>query len=51
MSTEHTDSNINDYGNALHNIMYEISLFEQHKKNIDEYLKGPVCHSGFKRLN
>jgi len=49
--TEHSDENINRYFNELDAVYNTISKCENGKMNIKELLEGPVCHSGFKRLN
>jgi glutamate-1-semialdehyde 2,1-aminomutase len=47
----HTDEKIRAYLNALDEVYYTISQCEKGNKIISELLEGPVCHSGFKRLN
>ena len=49
--TEHKDKNIDDYFNALDGVYKTISDCEKGNKNILDLLEGPICHSGFKRLN
>ncbi|MFV0571571.1 MAG: aminotransferase class III-fold pyridoxal phosphate-dependent enzyme [Xanthomarina gelatinilytica] len=49
--TEHTDSFINSYIEALDSVYKDISHCEKGNKNINDLLEGSVCHSGFKRLN
>jgi len=49
--TEHNDEIIKDYLIILDQIFEKIALCENNELNIDLLLKGPVCHSGFKRLN
>lgn len=49
--TEHKDKHIESYFNALDDVYKEISNCEKGNKNIHDMLEGPVCHSGFKRLN
>jgi glutamate-1-semialdehyde 2,1-aminomutase len=49
--TEHKDNQIADYFDALDGVYKTISDCEQGHKNIHDLLEGPVCHSGFKRLN
>lgn len=49
--TEHTDYHLNLYFEALDGVYKIISDCEQGLKNIHDLLEGPVCHSGFKRLN
>ena len=49
--TEHNDRFIEQYFDALDDVYKDISNCEKGNKNINELLEGPVCHSGFKRLN
>ncbi len=49
--TEHKDSFIEKYFDALDSVYKDISNCEKGNKNINDLLEGPVCHSGFKRLN
>jgi glutamate-1-semialdehyde 2,1-aminomutase len=48
--TEHTPDVVNAYFDALDPIFEIISDCES-GRSIDDLLEGPVCHSGFKRLN
>lgn len=47
----HTDEHIKHYGEALYDVFNVIAKCETDELNVDELLDGPVCHSGFKRLN
>lgn len=49
--TEHTDVLIDLYIDALDGVYKDIACCEKGSKNINELLEGPVCHSGFSRLN
>lgn len=49
--TEHTDEHLGNYFDELDKIYKTISKCESEKLNINTLLEGPVCHSGFKRLN
>ena len=49
--TEHHDTYFESYFDALDGIYKIISECEKGNKNINNLLEGPVCHSGFKRLN
>lgn len=49
--TEHSESLIDQYIEELDPILDIISQCENGEKNINNLLDGPVCHSGFKRLN
>jgi len=50
-SMTHTDKLLNDYYENLDEVFQVIKQCEDGVLNIDDLLKGPVCHSGFKRLN
>jgi glutamate-1-semialdehyde 2,1-aminomutase len=50
VSTEHTPEIVESYFNLLEPIFSKIKECED-GRDIMELLKGPVCHSGFKRLN
>lgn len=49
--TAHTDNHLNSYFDALDGIYKSIAKCESEVLNINDLLEGPVCHSGFKRLN
>ena len=49
--TEHLDYHFEKYLNVLDKIYEIISKCEKGLLNISELLEGPVCHSGFSRLN
>lgn len=49
--TEHTDEHLGNYFDELDKIYKTISKCESEILNINTLLDGPVCHSGFKRLN
>ncbi len=48
--TEHTDEVIEAYAGALDECFGLVKECEE-RRPVDELLEGPVCHSGFKRLN
>lgn len=48
---EHNEENIKAYFDALDPIYKTISICESGGLDINSLLEGPVCHSGFKRLN
>jgi glutamate-1-semialdehyde 2,1-aminomutase len=50
VSTEHTEQIVFDYLEELEPIFALIKECEN-GKDPSSLLKGPVCHSGFKRLN
>lgn len=50
-STAHTNSDFDLYFEALNDVYKVIASCEEKSVNIDDLLEGPVCHSGFKRLN
>ena len=49
--TEHGQQEIDNYFQVLELIFKVISICENDDLSIDDLLEGPVCHSGFKRLN
>lgn len=49
--TEHKQNYIDSYFTALDEVYNLISKCEFNDLKIDDLLDGPVCHSGFKRLN
>lgn len=49
--TEHKDEHLAVYFETLHDIYKIISKCESQAMDIYSLLDGPVCHSGFKRLN
>jgi glutamate-1-semialdehyde 2,1-aminomutase len=51
VSTEHTQEIVNAFFEALDPVFGQISKCEKGEEDIMQLLKGPVCHSGFKRLN
>jgi glutamate-1-semialdehyde 2,1-aminomutase len=50
-STAHNDDNLDLYFNALDEVYQLISMCEKANLKIENLLNGPICHSGFKRLN
>lgn len=50
-STEHKEEYIDNYLNELDSIFNILSKCEREEINVDDLLDGPVCHSGFTRLN
>jgi hypothetical protein len=50
-STAHNEDNLNLYFEALNDVYILIADCEKGDIKIENLLKGPVCHSGFKRLN
>jgi glutamate-1-semialdehyde 2,1-aminomutase len=49
--TEHTDEYVSQYFEELNDVFHAIKSAEQNGQSITDMLEGPVCHSGFKRLN
>ena len=49
--TEHKQNYVDSYFTALDEVYNLISKCEFNDLKIDDLLDGPVCHSGFKRLN
>jgi glutamate-1-semialdehyde 2,1-aminomutase len=50
-STAHNEDNLKLYFEALEGIYSIISECEKGNNKIENLLRGPVCHAGFKRLN
>jgi glutamate-1-semialdehyde aminotransferase len=50
-STAHTDQNLESYFTALDDVYQLIEKCESGRLSIHDLLEGPICHSGFKRLN
>jgi glutamate-1-semialdehyde 2,1-aminomutase len=50
-STAHNDANLELYFNALDEVYHMIAQCEKGDLHIENLLKGPICHGGFKRLN
>ena len=50
-STAHNEDNLNLYFEALNDVYSIISDCEKGNAKIENLLKGPICHGGFKRLN
>lgn len=50
-ATAHTDEDLKNYFNALDGVYTVIELHEKGETDIYKLLEGPLCHSGFKRLN
>lgn len=49
--TAHTDAHLKSYFEALDGVYGTISKCESGEVNANKVLNGPVCHTGFKRLN
>jgi glutamate-1-semialdehyde aminotransferase len=49
--TAHTDEHLKTYFDALDGVYKTIAQCEAGKIDVNTLLEGPVCHSGFKRLN
>jgi len=49
--TAHTKEVIDRYIGELDSLFHLISKCEKQEEDINKLLEGPVCHSGFKRLN
>ncbi|MFH7017970.1 aminotransferase class III-fold pyridoxal phosphate-dependent enzyme [Flavobacterium sp. FlaQc-47] len=50
-STAHNDENLELYFTALDEVYHQIANCENGNLQIENLLKGPICHGGFKRLN
>ena len=49
--TEHNDEILTKYFEALGTVFREINSIIKSGKNINQFLNGPVRHSGFKKIN
>ncbi len=50
-ATTHTPENLESYFSALDEVYFTIEKHVKGEEDIYQLLEGPVCHSGFKRLN
>ena len=50
-SISHEENYIDSYSDALNDIFCLINKCDRGEKNIMDLLDGPVCHSGFRRIN
>jgi glutamate-1-semialdehyde aminotransferase len=50
-STEHTQEHLDLYFDALSDVYFTINQCESGVLNANTILDGPICHSGFNRLN
>lgn len=50
-SLAHTDDVLEKYKNACDKVFCKIGEIVKSGRNVEEFLNGPVCHSGFARLN
>ena len=51
VSIKHDDKSLENYFNILDEIFSKISKFENNSLSINKHLEGPVCQSGFQRIN
>lgn len=51
VSLAHTNELLAKYFTDLEEVFSLISYIEHNQLDVDSYLDGPVCHSGFQRLN
>jgi len=51
LSVKHDEKTLNNYLDNLNEIFKKISKFENKSLNIDSFIDGPICQSGFQRLN
>ena len=50
VSVAHTQEIVDEYLGNLEEV-FDLLRICKDRNDFDGYLKGPVCHSGFKRLN
>jgi len=51
VSIKHDDATLESYFDILDGIFNKISKFENKSLSVDKYIEGPVCQTGFQRLN
>lgn len=51
VSTMHDDATLENYFDILDGIFNKISKFENKSLSVDKFIEGPVCQTGFQRLN
>ena len=51
LSVKHDEKTLNEYLDNLNEIFHKISKFEKANLNVDNFIDGPICQSGFQRLN
>jgi glutamate-1-semialdehyde 2,1-aminomutase len=51
VSTKHDDATLENYFDILDGIFNKISKFENKSLSVDKFIEGPVCQTGFQRLN
>jgi glutamate-1-semialdehyde aminotransferase/spore coat polysaccharide biosynthesis protein SpsF (cytidylyltransferase family) len=51
VSIKHDDATLENYFDILDGIFNKISKFENKSLSVDKYIEGPVCQTGFQRLN
>lgn len=51
VSAAHTEEILADYMKAVDRIFDQMHTIHENNRSIETYLHGPVCHSGFGRLN
>ena len=51
ISGAHTDRIVDEYMKAVDQVFGKIREIQENGQPIEAYLKGPVCHTGFGRLN
>jgi len=50
-SIAHSDQDIDDFFTSFNQVLKKLSKIITAGENLKKYLDGPVCHSGFQRLN
>ena len=51
VSASHTEEIVAEYMNAVDEVFKQMHIIEKSEQSIETYLIGPVCHTGFGRLN
>lgn len=51
VSISHNEKILNKYFNAFEDVFSKINKLNKENKKIEKFLEGPICASGFRRLN
>ena len=51
VSISHTAEVLDKYFMELEQVFKKIRKIIKEERDIEQFLEGPICHSGFKRLN
>ena len=51
VSISHNEKILNKYFNSFEDVFSKINKLNKENKKIEKFLEGPICASGFRRLN